>query len=101
MSRLLLLPILVLTHPAFAAEPVSYNHDIRPILAKNCTACHGGVKAAGGISFIDREKALGTGKSGLAAISPGNPAASEMLRRIQTNDPDDHMPPAKHGPSLN
>ena len=43
---------------------LQYNRDIRPILTKNCTACHGGVKAAGGISFIYREKALGTGKSG-------------------------------------
>ena len=86
--------------PVLADGAVSYNRDIRPILTKNCTACHGGVKAAGGISFIYREKALGTGKSGQRAITPGKPGESEMIRRIRATDPGDVMPPAKHGPPL-
>jgi len=101
MIRRLLFLLLWVVPAVDAAERVSYNRDIRPILTKNCTACHGGVKAAGEISFIYREKALGTGKSGQHPITPGNPATSEMVRRIKSGDPDDLMPPAKHGPALN
>ncbi len=93
--------LLVSALPVLADGPVTYNHDIRPILTKNCTACHGGVKAAGGISFIYRDKALGTGKSGQRAITPGRPGESEMIRRIKAADPGDVMPPAKHGAPLN
>src|SRR5215208_6554054 len=50
-----------------------FNREIRPLFAKHCTACHGGVKAAGQLSFIYRDRALATGKSGARAIVPGKP----------------------------
>lgn len=81
-------------------ERVEFNRDIRPILTKHCTACHGGVKEAGQISFIYRAKALGKGKSGEHPIVPGKPAESDMLRRIRSSDPDELMPKPKHGPRL-
>jgi Protein of unknown function (DUF1553)/Protein of unknown function (DUF1549)/Planctomycete cytochrome C len=81
-------------------EPVQFNRDIRPILTKHCTACHGGVKEAGGISFIYREKALIEGKSGEFPIVPNDPGKSEMLRRIRSQDPEEIMPKPKHGPPL-
>lgn len=91
----------VLTIPAaLATERVEFNRDIRPILTKHCTACHGGVKEAGGISFIQRESATGEGESGEIPIVPGDPAKSEMLRRILSKDPDEVMPKPKHGPPL-
>ncbi len=71
---------------------VSYNHDIRPIINKNCIACHGGVKKSGGVSFLFPEDAYAKGKSGRAAIVPGDPAASEMIRRITSHDPEMRMP---------
>ena len=43
-------------------RPVDFNADIRPILNQNCTACHGGVKAAGDISFVYRDAATKVGK---------------------------------------
>jgi len=82
------------------AENVEFNRDIRPILTKNCTACHGGVKEAGGVSFVFREKALAEAESGNAPIVPGKPEVSEMMRRIRSTDPDDVMPQPKHGPPL-
>ncbi|MEO5713519.1 MAG: PSD1 and planctomycete cytochrome C domain-containing protein [Luteolibacter sp.] len=85
---------------AVAQERVEFNRDIRPILTKNCTSCHGGVKEAGNISFIYREKALGRGKSGERPIVPGKPAASDMVRRLRSSDPDEVMPKPKHGPPL-
>lgn len=80
--------------------PTDFNRDIRPLFAKHCTACHGGVKAAGKISFVYRDKALATGKSGQPAIVPGRPEVSELYRRITTSDPDDLMPRPDHGPRL-
>lgn len=101
MLPLLILLALLLTIPAtWAAERVEFNRDIRPILTKHCTACHGGVKEAGGISFIFRESATGEGESGEIPIVPGNPGKSDMLRRIRSKDPDEVMPKPKHGPPL-
>jgi hypothetical protein len=64
----LLLPAAV---SAAATEPVDFNRDIRPLLNKNCTGCHGGVKQASEVSFICREEALGKGKSGEIVVVPG------------------------------
>jgi hypothetical protein len=88
------------TAPTAAAQPVEFNRDIRPILTLHCTGCHGGVKQAGGISFISRAGAIAKGESGLPAIVPGEPGNSEMLRRIRSSDPDEVMPQPKHGPPL-
>ena len=84
--------------PLPAAEPVDFNRDIRPLLNKNCTTCHGGVKQAGEVSFIYREEALGKGESGKTVVVPHDPAASEMIRRIKSGDPDDKMPPPEEHP---
>ncbi|MES2923408.1 MAG: PSD1 and planctomycete cytochrome C domain-containing protein [Verrucomicrobiota bacterium] len=101
MNRLLclFLPVFSLTL-ARGEERVEFNRDIRPILTKHCTACHGGVKEAGEVSFIYREKALAPGESGKIPIVPGRPAESEMLHRLRSKDPDEVMPKPKHGPPL-
>lgn len=96
---ILVAPIFLL-HASAAAAPVDFNRDIRPLFARHCTACHGGVKTAGKISFLYREKAVAAGKSGKMAIVPGAPEDSELIRRITTSDEDDRMPPSDHGPKL-
>lgn len=85
--------------PANAAT-TAFNRDIRPIFAKHCTACHGGVKAAGNISFVYRDKAIAKGKSGELAIVPGRPEQSELIKRVTSTDPDEVMPKPEHGPRL-
>lgn len=75
---------------------IDYNDHIRPILNQKCLACHGGVKKSGGISYLFPEEALAKGKSGEFAIVPGDPAASEMIYRITTDDEADLMPPPDH-----
>ena len=94
-SLFLLAPLVL---PLVAEEPVDFNRDIRPILTKNCTTCHGGVKQAGETSFIYREEALGKGESGKTIVVPGDPAASELIRRIKSADDDERMPPPKEHP---
>lgn len=79
---------------------IDFARDVRPILNANCTACHGGVKEAGEVSFIYRDRALGKGESGKPVIVPGNPDASEMIARITSTDPDEIMPKPEHGPAL-
>lgn len=79
-------------------QTVDFNRDVRPLLTKNCTTCHGGVKKAGDVSFLYREDVLGKGESGKPVVVPGDPNASEMIRRLITSDPDDRMPPPDHHP---
>ena len=79
---------------------IQFNESVRPLLNKHCVACHGGVKKAGGLSFLARHSALAEGKSGLHAIVPGNPDMSHLLERVVSDDPDEHMPPAEHGSAL-
>ena len=71
---------------------VDYNTQVKPILNKNCIACHGGVKKASGFSLLFEREALAPAKSGKLAIVPGNADASEMIRRLTLTDPDERMP---------
>ncbi len=84
-----------------AAQPIDFNAQIRPILNQSCTSCHGGVKAAGDLSFVYREAATKVGKkSGRPVIVPGKPEESELIARITSADREYRMPPAEHGPVL-
>jgi hypothetical protein len=75
-----------------AAEPdkIEYNRDIRPILNDNCFSCHGPDSAArqADLRLDQREAAIE-----MAAISPADPDASEMIRRILSTDESEQMPP--------
>jgi hypothetical protein len=77
---------------AFGDEPqrIEYNRDVRPILSDNCFACHGPDSASrqADLRLDKREAAIE-----MAAISPGDPDASEMIRRILSDDESETMPP--------
>jgi len=77
---------------AQAASAISFNEQIRPLLNEHCIKCHGGVKEAGDLDLLFRDAALHGGKSGLPAIVPGKPEASEMIARLTTTNEDDRMP---------
>ncbi len=98
--RYILVQIMISSAFAEDGARVEFNRDIRPIFAKHCTACHGGVKEAAGVSFIYRAKALAPAKSGLRPIVPFKPAESELVGRLRSRDPDEVMPKPKHGPPL-
>ena len=78
------------------AEEVKFNRDIRPILSENCFFCHGqDPEHRGGELRLDlREAAIATRKDSPPAIVPGDPEASELIKRLITTDPDLIMPPA-------
>ena len=81
--------------PAVAAEPLQFNRDIQPILADHCLACHGPDPQArqAGLRLDRRETATAEADSGALAVVPGQPRQSELLARIQSDDPDVQMPP--------
>jgi len=97
---------LVGSHPARGATSraaLSFNRDVRPILAENCFECHGpdpGARKAG-LRLDLRADALQGGKSGQPAIVPGQSAKSQVFHRLTTRDRDEAMPPAKTGKRLN
>lgn len=73
---------------------VAFNRDIRPILADACFQCHGPDSATrkAGLRLDEAASALAS-RDGSPAIVPGNVAASELVRRITTDDPLERMPP--------
>ena len=97
---LLLLSLALPLSTAFAdetAKEISFAKQIRPIFNKHCTACHGGVKQAAGISFAYKDDVVAPEGS---IVEPGNPDDSELMARIISEDPDSRMPPPDHGPAL-
>lgn len=91
----------MLLDTAFAADEVSFAREIRPILNQHCVGCHGGVKRAADISFIVRERVVALDPAdNKKPIRPGDPAGSELIRRVTSAVPSERMPPPEHGPAL-
>ena len=103
-SRLLTAAVsCILLHVASSAgaradeTAVMFNRDIRPILAENCFHCHGPDKnhRKADLRLDDRQTA-----TELGAIVPGEPGSSELIHRIESENPDEQMPPAESGRRL-
>src|SRR5256712_8101458 len=77
------------------AEKIEFNRDIRPILSDKCFACHGPDKnkRKSGLRLDMPDEVVRPAKSGETAIVPGKPDASELIKRVFSNDPDELMPP--------
>lgn len=86
---------------AGAAEPLSFERDIQPILSRACFQCHGPDETArkAKLRLDVKEDALAH-RDGGTPIVPGKPDESEIVRRITSTDPDEQMPPPKHGEPL-
>ena len=81
--------------PAPAAE-LSFNRDIRPILSDHCYACHGFDKSSRKADLrLDNLAGATAVLDGVRAIVPGDPAASEAVKRMLSTDPEEMMPPPK------
>ncbi|MEY3173480.1 MAG: hypothetical protein RLZZ436_1394 [Planctomycetota bacterium] len=80
--------------PVSAQQPeVNFSRQIKPLLARRCFACHGPDKAEAGLRLNSLEAATKMLESGHAAIVPGNPDTSELLRRITSTEEGERMPP--------
>jgi hypothetical protein len=80
-------------------EPISFNRDIRPILSKHCWPCHGAdeaiLKTTGDLRLTSHEGAT-QDRGGYAAVVPGKPEASMLVKRIRAPKPMT-MPPEAPG----
>src|SRR5438046_4728091 len=100
--------VLVAARTAVAVDhdgKILFNRDIRPFLADTCFKCHGPDSAARKAdlrldSLAGATTALEDLGDGRGALVPGHPEQSEAVRRIMTDDPEDHMPPLKSGLTL-
>ncbi len=84
----------------YAQSEVSFNRDVRPILAKHCWACHG--PDADSRQADLRLDSFETATQ--SAIRPSDSAQSELIKRVLSQDADEVMPPprlatAHSGPS--
>ncbi len=90
--------------PVASREPVAvdYDREVRPILAKNCFACHGQDEEhrAKGLRLDRRAGAVAELADGLVAVVAGDPEASELIVRVTDDDESLRMPPRKSGPRL-
>lgn len=77
-------------------ETVEFNRHIRPILSDKCFQCHGPDRNTreAGLRLDLRDEAVAPRDGGAALVS-GDPAASDLIKRILTEDLDDRMPPVE------
>lgn len=83
--------------PLSAADdvPPDFNRDVRPILSAHCFKCHGpdDKTREAGLRLDLHDAATKELDSGATAIVGGQPAASELVRRILSTDDNEIMPP--------
>jgi len=83
-------------------QQVSFNRDVRPILSDACFHCHGpdDQQRQAGLRFDERDSAIAEAESGETPIVPGNLSASELVKRITSNDDSVVMPPRDSGKTI-
>lgn len=89
------------TEAASSKDAVDFSSQIRPIISAKCFHCHGPDEASRKAKLrLDIREEATSERDGKTVIKPGDPARSELIRRITTTDADDLMPPAKAGHPL-
>lgn len=95
------IPAVVPTTPSVEARDdagqVSFDREIRPILAENCYRCHGpdpGRRKAS-LRLDRRQDVFASLEDGAVAVVPGRPEASELYLRVAESDETLRMPPGK------
>lgn len=84
-----------------SAAPVSFSREVLPVLSDNCFSCHGPDEKHRKAGLrLDEESDAKAERDGVRAIVPGDPDASDLIRRIETADPDLRMPPAEFHKSV-
>lgn len=74
---------------------VRFSRDVLPILADRCFHCHGPDESHREADLrLDLHETATAEREGQFIIKPGDPDASELLKRITTSDEYERMPPA-------
>jgi hypothetical protein len=96
-----LLASLLCTLPMVGGS-ISFNRDIRPIMADTCFRCHGPDKSSrmANLRLDLREEAIKPTRRGDVPIVPGDPSKSLIIQRIFAEKPALLMPPASSHKTL-
>ncbi|MEM1067381.1 MAG: PSD1 and planctomycete cytochrome C domain-containing protein [Planctomycetota bacterium] len=78
------------------SSEIEFVRDIRPILSNACFECHGPDQ-----STLAAGLRLDLAASASSVVESGDPEASELIRRILSEDPDERMPPPESPRQLN
>lgn len=84
------------------SKQLSYARDIRPILSANCFQCHGqdDKTREADLRLDDPGSAFSDDDGRSPAIMPGNPAESQLVKRIISDDEFTKMPPPESKKTL-
>ncbi|MGK0185551.1 MAG: hypothetical protein ACI9R3_001329 [Verrucomicrobiales bacterium] len=84
-----------------AEDSIDFNRNVRPLLSNKCFFCHGpdAHERKADLRLDTREGATAD-LGGHAAITPGRPDASTLVKRIRSSDQDEKMPPPESHKSL-
>jgi mono/diheme cytochrome c family protein len=88
---------LLTVSPSAAADAVDYVRDVKPLLARRCTACHGPAKQKAGLR-LDTAAAIRKGGDSGPAIVSGKGSASLLIKAV-SGAPDVPVMP-RNGPRL-
>ncbi len=79
-----------------AAQQVQFNRDIRPLLSDRCLYCHGPDEKNRKAGLrLDTFEGATKDRGGYRAITPGKPDESELIKRVQSHDANEVMPPPR------
>ena len=96
--RVLLIVSCLATGLSAAEQPVVDFSRVRAILSSQCFTCHGPDPAERQSDLrLDIPNAVGDQAGSHSVLVPGKPLEGELLRRIQSTDPDERMPPIEFG----
>ena len=91
----------IASDPVASPDRIEFNRDIRPILSDRCFSCHGPDKnKREAETRLDTLEGLHGSTNKTGPLVPGNPDASEMIRRIESLDNDKRMPPPEFAKDL-
>lgn len=68
--------------PEVYSSDTVYGAAVYPLLERYCLSCHGSAKQRGGYQMDNFNLLVAGGQSGVAALVPGQPDRSELLRRV-------------------
>lgn len=91
--RWILCALLAAAGHAAAAEPVSFEKDVRPVFKKHCVSCHNADRPRGELDLSSYSGVTAGGVSGKAA-TPGKPEDSPVFT-LAAHLEDPKMPPNK------
>ncbi len=72
--------LLLVATTVLAAEPVSFERDVLPLLELRCNKCHHEVEQSGGLDLTRLETMRRGGDELGAAIVPGKPDKSPLIQ---------------------